>query len=46
MFRIGEGGARLKYGDAVVLMCLQALGLKSEVMKRIMELELPDIPSR
>lgn len=43
MFRIGGGDTRSTYGDAVVQMCLQALGLKSESSKKIMALELPDV---
>ncbi len=44
MFRIGEGNVRKSYGDSVVEMCLQALGLEKESTREIMGIELPDIP--
>lgn len=43
MFRIGEGDTHSAYGDAVVQMCLQALGLNSDASRKIMVLELPDV---
>lgn len=46
MFRIGEGNVRRNYGDAVVQMCLQALGASSETTAEILSLSLPDIPQK
>lgn len=46
MFRAGEGNVRRNYGDAVVRMCLQALGVKADRMSEIMDFELPDLPGR
>lgn len=43
MFRIGEGHTRRSYADAVVAMCLQALGLSSESSKKILAIELPAV---
>lgn len=45
MFKIGEGGAGRNYGDAVALMCLQALGVDAAKRSEIMNFDLPDIPS-
>ena len=46
MFRIGEGSVRRNYGDAVVRMCLQALGVSAKTTLEIMTFELPQIPAR
>ena len=46
MFRIGEGSVRRNYGDAVVRMCLQALGLRSDRVSEVMSFVLPDLPGR
>jgi len=44
MFRIGEGNARRNYGDAVVQMCLQALGVSAGMRSEIMNCVLPEVP--
>ena len=46
MFRIGEGSVRRNYGDAVVQMCLQALGVSAKTTLEIMTFKLPQIPAR
>jgi AcrR family transcriptional regulator len=46
MFRIGEGSVRRNYGDAVVQMCLQALGVSAKTTLEIMTFELPEVPAR
>jgi AcrR family transcriptional regulator len=46
MFRIGEGSVRRNYGDAVVQLCLQALGVSAKTTAEIMAFELPEVPSR
>ncbi len=47
MFRVAEGNnVRRNYGDAVVKMCLQALGLRAEATEEIMNFVLPEIADR
>ena len=41
MFKIGEGGVRRHYGDAVIQLCLQALGVREEKKAEIMSAVLP-----
>jgi len=44
MFKIGEGSVRRNYGDAVIHMCLQALGVREETKVQIMDMALPGAP--
>ena len=43
MFRIGEGNVRRNYGDAIVQLCLQALGASAVTTSEIMNFAIPDI---
>jgi len=46
MYRIGQGNVKPGYGDAVVRMCLQALGVSVTTIMEIMATELPDFPDK
>lgn len=41
MFKIGEGNVRRNYGDAVIQLCMQALGVGDETKAAIMNMALP-----
>lgn len=43
MFRIAEGDANCVYGNSVAQMCLQALGVRAETIKKIMVMPLPEV---
>jgi len=42
MFRIGEGDVHRNYGDAIVQLCLQALGAGADKTLEVMNVVLPD----